>query len=663
MNELGRTENLDDVDIHHEFFMLLRRGYPYLEASDQKALVSAICSGPPPDRTEKLAKRAQQWHGADPDEYAQYYSKAWIRDRLWMLRKYLTDEPAQVLNALVNELGDPEHPAFTRWSTEIHWERDVSPITDREISKMSPAELVRFLEQWQPGPDRGFGPERVSYTGLANVVASVVCANAQKYADQLAPIALHRPEFAYALLDKFRKDEQAKSVPWDLIIDLCKELLADDTVCQDMSRAFDGNWVSVHRSIVKLLQLGLKNPERAIPAECLPRVREALLVLIDDPDPEPTSDRPPEGWLGHNDPATLAINHVRPSALLALIEYARFRVQVAEETIQDVASEGPGPERLETIVREALTRKLDRQKDPSWAVHSVYGHYLSLLYWLDQGWVESHIDQIFPEEDDEQSTWFYVAAWDSFVIFNRFYRPMLEVLRVKYERAIHNLSRGYVTRTHLQPEQSLAVHLIWEYLGSDYDVQSPVGRQSLIATFFKLAPPEARGSAAWALWRICEDNPSELETYWPKVRSLWEWRAREASMANHPTDFDEEMQRLAHLPLVAPSSETITSMWPLLEGLLPHITRSEHRDMGWESVEEYLAREVNRDPVKVIQFYRLMHEQAAKPPWFYHRQEPRKIIETAAACKSSRHEALSLIDLIARSGVHQYWGIYERYAG
>jgi hypothetical protein len=294
----------------------------------------------------------------------------------------------------------------------------------------------------------------------------------------------------------------------------------------------------------------------------------------------------------------------------------------------------------------------------------VYGHYLSLLYWLNQGWVVSHIDQILPEEDDEQTTWFYVAAWDSFVIYNRLYPPMLEMLRSKYERAIHNLSRGYVTRTHLQPEKRLATHLTWEYLRSDYDLHSTTGQQSLIATFFKRAPPEARGSAAWILWRILQDNPSELETYWPKVRSLWEWRVREASMANHPTDFDKEMQWFARLLPVVPSSETVTSLWPLLEGLLPHITRSEHQDMGWESVQEYLSQEVDRDPVKTIQFYYLMHEQGAKQPrWFHlHRQEARKIIETAAACKDSRHEALSLIDLLARSGVHEYQDVYEQYA-
>jgi hypothetical protein len=182
---------------------------------------------------------------------------------------------------------------------------------------MSPDELVAFLKKWQPAPDRQFGPERVSYRGLANTVASAVVDNLRKYADSLVSIALHHPEFAYALLDRFKEGEQAKTVPWDLIITFCEELLADDTVRQDMSRAFERSWVNVRQSIVWLLGVGLNNPERAIPSEYLSRVRDVLLVLIDDPDPDPASDRPPEGWAGHKDPATVAINHVRPQKDLA----------------------------------------------------------------------------------------------------------------------------------------------------------------------------------------------------------------------------------------------------------------------------------------------------------------------------------------------------------
>jgi len=104
------------------------------------------------------------------------------------------------------------------------------------------------------------------------------------------------------------------------------------------------------------------------------------------------------------------------------------------------------------------------------------------------------------------------------------------------------------------------------------------------------------------------------------------------------------------------------SSGPLLEDLLPHIAR-DTRGMGWRSVEEYLAREVDGDPVKSIQFYYLMHSQVGKPPFLYSGDNARKIIETTAAHKESRRKALSLIDLLGRQGIHQYKNIYARYAG
>jgi len=663
-SELQNTENLDDVDIHHEFFMLLQHGYPHLNSSDQEALVAAICKGPPRESTEEMAGWAERERGVDREEYIQRHTKAWVRDRLWMLREYLEGQPAEKLQELVDALGAPEHPAFLSWSSGAHWVREVSPSTEQEIAELPPEDLVVFVKEWQPAPGLRPGPERISHKGRATVVAKVMVDNLDRYVGHLVPVALQRPEYAFALLEEFREGESGKLAPWEVSIALCEQLLADETVRQNMDRGLDGSWVNVRRSMVRLLEVGVRNPERAIPVECLPRVRDILLLLTDDPDPMPADDQPSKGWFGYKDPATIAINHVRPNALFVLIEYARVNARLAQEATSDIEPAGPGPQRLELVVREKLTDKLDRRADPSWAVHSVFGRCLPLLHWLDHEWVKSHLDDIFPEADDEANTRFFVAAWDSFVIFNHVYLDLLELLHAKYERAIFNLSKGYVTQTHLQPQKGLATHVLWEYMRSEYSLSSPSGQQSLVVSFFLQAPPEARGNAAWALWRIVSGNPSEIATYWPRARSLWEWRMREVSQAGHSADFDEEMQWFSRLPLVAPDSETLTSMWPLLEGLLPHITRHEQRSVGWESIEDYLAREVDRDPVKAIEFYRLMHDQeTVRPRWFYSRDEARTILETAAAHPDSREEALSLIDLLARRGVHDYRDIYERYTG
>jgi len=250
-------------------------------------------------------------------------------------------------------------------------------------------------------------------------------------------------------------------------------------------------------------------------SDYLPRARELLLLLIDDPDPDPVSDNPPEGWAGQGDPAAIALNHVRPYALSALVLYACRADEARRGSSKD--GEELGPERIEPAVRAALTRKLDRTQEPSQAVHSVYGHHLPLLYWLDQQWMAEHIKDVLPEGEDEQTVRLYVAAWDSYVIFNDWlYAPMLPILRPKYERAIRNLAHGHVTSTHLQPEQHLARHLLLMYLNSAEELPSPGVQHSLIGMFFDEAPAEARGSMGWLAWRFCEAGGPDLERNWTK---------------------------------------------------------------------------------------------------------------------------------------------------
>ncbi len=667
VEELRRFENLDDTGIYHEFFMLLRAGFPLLDVPDQEALVAAICDGPPPERVKRLVEWAKENKGiVDVEEYSRRHVMNWIRDRLWMLQSYVSGKPADTLQELNEELGPPQiPPGFLRWSSGGFAVREIAPISEQELAKMPPEELVRYIQERQPDPQQSFGPEQVSYEGLASAVAKVILKNPQNYEEQLASIALYRPEFAYALLGHTRDEKPATSEAWELGIGLCETLLADETVRADMTRTFGVSWIGVRLAIVRLMQLGLKNEQYRIPSHLLPRARDVLLVLLNDPDPDAKADRPPEEYLEHEDPATVVIQAVRPSALSALIEYAGIRARLADEEAQGPTPEGPGPKRLEPVVQEALTRKLDRHEDPSWAVHSVYGQYLTYLYWLDQEWVESHVDQILPEGKDDDSVRYYIAAWDSYVgSRDRLYTPIIELLRPKYKRAIYNLGKGWVTRTHFGPGRHLASHVALEYLRSDYELSLPAGPQNLIALFYREAPVEVRGGVPWTFWRVLEGSvPANRETYWPKVRVVWEWRARQASTANHSTDFDDEMQWFAHMLPVLPGSETIASLWPLLEALLPHITRSEQRTTAWDAVEKYLAAEVDRDSVGAIRFYHLMHEQRPQPEWYRASDEAWKIIETAAADRNACRDALSLIGLLAQRGNYEFQDVYERHKG
>ncbi len=99
VRELGNKNNLDDISIHHEFFLLLQYGYSYLDLNDQTNLIGAICEGPNKGKAAELAKFVQENRGIDPEEFLKHHSKIWIRDRLWMIKDNLSGQPLQILRA------------------------------------------------------------------------------------------------------------------------------------------------------------------------------------------------------------------------------------------------------------------------------------------------------------------------------------------------------------------------------------------------------------------------------------------------------------------------------------------------------------------------------------------------------------------------------------
>jgi hypothetical protein len=179
--------------------------------------------------------------------------------------------------------------------------------------------------------------------------------------------------------------------------------------------------------------------------------------------------------------------------------------------------------------------------------------------------------------------------------------------------------------------------------------------------FFSKAPADTRGSAIWTLWNTFKDRADDKNRLWPKAREIWKWRVDVASSKNHSADFDPEISWFPYLLEFAPLAESITSIWPLLEGTLPHIRRAGRFGNEWEKFAKYLLREIEKEPLKVIRFYRLMHEVAGRPSWFREHSE-QTLLEIGLKNKESRDATLSLIDLITSLGDLSYRELYEQYA-
>jgi hypothetical protein len=654
-------QKLDDVASHHELFMLLHSGFTVLKPSEQRQLIALIQAGFSSETEQRYRQLFSRNDTIDLEEEVESRRQYWIRARLWMIREHLPEPIAARLADLVAQLGEPSHPEFLNWAGPMEWGKvqEISDFTEAQIIGVNADELVHQLLTWSPPPTQGF-LRRISHEGLAGTIAQAVSADLSRYLEHSRKVAVLHPVFAKTILEHLANLDNVPSLPWPACIELLEFLLNEPDTFKIAVESQEFDWTEVRRAIIRLLERGVAEATMLPPA-LYPQVEAILFNLLDDEDPDFASDNPPANYAGHNDPLTIALNHVRPCALDLLIWYQVAQFQQEQEETTEATDRAALPKRhLPPAIADALTKRLDPAVESSWGVRAVFGRRLWTLYWLDAEWTTAHLDQILPEEDTPQSVRFFMAAWNTFVVsYSNCPDPqLLERLRPKYALGIDYLARGLVTKT-LHPAQALARHLVVEYLQGAYAIDTPISQQNLLRKFYAVADPEACAQAAWAAWRFCAERS---RSFWPRVKALWAWRLQEVAAASDPTIYKREIGYFARLPEVVYAAESMASLQALLTTTWSYLARSGPDYGAWEVFEEFLAHKVAEEPVAVIEFYQMMCDHQADPYRLRPNDTRRKILTVAAAQEVSRIAALALIDSIAQLGEHGYKDIYDRFA-
>lgn len=656
--ELGNRETHNDIRINNEYFHLLAEGFPALASSARSKVISIIQQGPDQDRTNDLAKRVSRVTGEDPGQYATRFAERWIRDRLWTIRDRLPNDAEQTLHHLLDQYDKPDHPEFLTWSSGVYRVVDESPVSIEEIASMSQASLLEYLASWEPADRSQIGAVQISRKGLADAVSSVILGNPEQYEDLIVGLAAAPPENSAILFNSAAEALKAGAeLPWHAFLALAKEMTIN--LGNSYERAMADESRAARLAAVRFIVTGLELEDH-LPEELFTRVEDVLTRFLNDPDPDEGIDHPEEGWVGHGDPATIALNAIRPTALIGIMRLISRRRQL-EKSDQERGQKGDlAHQILPPSLRATLEAKLDKSEDPSWAVHSVFGRFFGLLDAVATNWVEEVRPKVFPKGDDMHIKRYFAAAWDSYVIFNGPSQKLLRDMRSEYAYAIQMLANGEGTRTHLDPGQRLAFHVLMDYLWEPYDLSLQPNESNLVGLFFSLCGDDLRASAVWTLWKLGESmSERDRQENWPAIARLWQWRTNQVLLSNYPKDFAKEMARFAQIPAVAPQVESMASMWPLLQSLLPYC-----REFGaWRALEGFLANQVESSPGYCAKYYRLMHEETNEVKGYFHsyNDESDKILITASENLSSRKDALAVMDRILRSGNDRYQETYRRY--
>ncbi len=471
----------EDHALRHEYYLLAQSYFHRLEPQEQEKIIGWIEAGP--DEQES----ATNWDGTRrSQEEIDKYRQWWKRDKLALFKGVLPAEWESKYEALVAEVGEPEHPEFISYQ-EMRMGIP-SPKSAEELNEMTTPELVQFLADWEPPEDEVWGP---APEGLGQELQRAVEADPNRYAQDAEQFEGLYPTYVRNLLEGLVNACRAgNAFPWQPVLNLCAWVVEQPDLESRGPTIHPGDadpdWEWTRGTIASLLREGLGGRQDEIAFRLRDLVWRILYPLTNDPNPTPEYE---ETYGGANmSPAGLAINTVRGKAMHAVVAYALWCTRHLRPNDQHLTDRPPILQEIPEV-DEVLDYHLDPKNDPSAAIRSVYGHYLPWLVLLIAEWVQANLARIFPKEPKYRYLW--EAAWGSYVILNRPYDNVADILKDEYGVAVDKLGeQGVGAWRGPGPEKRLAQHLMLLYWRGRLSIED-----SLIGQFFLKASPDVRAAA------------------------------------------------------------------------------------------------------------------------------------------------------------------------
>ena len=168
-------------------------------------------------------------------------------------------------------------------------------------------------------------------------------------------------------------------------------------------------------------------------------------------------------------------------------------------------------------------------------VNCTFGLEFPRIYWLDNEWVESKLDEIFPDE-------MWEAVWGTYTSWGRPSQVGFELLvrKGKYEHAVELLGTPNRYEFGKNPEEGLVEHLMIGYFNEWVEFED-----ELLKKFFEKASAKLRGNAARFLTTgfksVNEEGGEEKKKIAERMKKYWEKRL-EVIGENPKENFEEAVE-------------------------------------------------------------------------------------------------------------------------
>jgi hypothetical protein len=490
-----------EYDFRHEYGSFLRKVFPALP-DDARATVLAWIHEGPRDIPDNL--------GEDDREHLR---KSWTHLRLSWIAEHLQGDDAARLTELELEFGPKEESAeFSGYISGPFW-GPTSPKTAEELEALSVPDLVAALKNWEPKGERAFARFAPTREGLARTLQPIVKRRAVEFAAASDAFIGLDATYVRALVAGLEDAVKGNAgLDWPAVLRLCGWAVAQKREIPGRDRkGFDSDpdWGWARAAIARLLRSGIRlQGEAKIPIEMRHAVWNVLQPITDDPDPDESRDT------DERDPYSTAINSTRGVAMETLVTYAGWVRGAFKRPPEETAPFADMPE-----VEVVLNRHLDSAVDASAAVRAVYGESLFFLHILFPGWVEAHLDALFPANPSHLAD----AVLHTYLAWGHYTSKELNTLLTpQLARAIETFP------ARAEDEDKVAAYVghvgaraVSMYLHGEGDL----AEHGLVTRFFGCADEKTRARVVSLVPSLFRDwDVGDIAAARARAMEFWEWR-------------------------------------------------------------------------------------------------------------------------------------------
>jgi hypothetical protein len=621
-----------DYFLHNEYATeyrgLLRDQFGTISDSVRTQVMSWILEGPFDIESREVT-----------DEDKLIFRERWILYHLEILREYLTGDMFDRLTDLESRYGKPdieERPHIVTTS----WGGAPSPVPTDELAQKNFDDLKELFRVYVPD-DLFLNPRE----SLAETFQTIVRDNPDKYNDFALKLIdpKIRSVYTYHFLSGIREGlKKGKGSLNDAIISLCEYVVVqDEDPFIESSGDYEPGLFAAQLEVARLIAEALKANDPYLSRELLDRIRALLITLANHPDPE-NEDK------SSFDPFTKSLNCVRGVTMHAIMHYSLYLIRQRENSENVKLSRGF----LESEIQSILEQKLDKTKEPSPAVHSVFGAFTPQLHYLDRDWLEKHLNKIYPETEHEFVFW--KAAWDAYLFASNVYKDVFRLLIPQYQRGLQKQSFPLGEEKYLRstPNERLAQHIMFAYLADMTDFNH---ENELFDLFYRNAPDPIRATGVFWLSKVLEEQKPEAgDKLWQKLWTLWQNRIQAAEKSD-PSQNSQEISDYMRWLDNCPANMNI--LFPTLRISVKYFTDG----FDVRLLNAYAAKQCEKFPLEAVTLLRDTILSAKDLWWSPKEEDEERILRAALASNipEAKEIALEVINFRGESGDFRWKTLIE----